>query len=192
MDRLPTGQTLTNSGSLSVVSSPFGPATKLPAGASSTIPEVFTTPAPDKGSMLAVVGVGETPHDFGFSIGTGDVNRWGAHIPWGDNIIYFDILNDSTGRLTYAHTWGNGAYDVIVLTNGTLYGQRIWLNGTSVANDTEFTLRITASTTFGMGQQGGVATDIIGHVALLATWKRELHVSEIGDLTADPMAMLKA
>lgn len=189
--RLTTGQVVTVAGTAPAFDvGPYGVGFTTPTSSDHTIPDPFSTSI---GSMFAILKVPTPAGGSGFGIGTKTGTgsaRWGAHFPFGDGTVYFDI-GTSAERVSYAgHTWGG--WDVWGLTNGPLNGQRIWLNGLSVASAAERTSK-SGTDSAGFGPCGVFAgtTNLVGSMAFIATWSRELTPNEIAALYADPFDMLK-
>ena len=168
----------------------YGAGFTTPSGSYHVIPDPFPTSI---GSMFSVLKVPTPVGGAGTGIGTKlDVagTRWGAHFPFGDATVYFDI-GTSGGRVSYAgHTWGG--WDCWALTNGPANGQRIWLNGLSVASAAERTGK-SGTDADGFGPCGvfNGTSNIDISTAVIATWNRELTPNEIAALCADPFCMLR-
>lgn len=146
------------------------------------------------GSFMVVQRLTAAPTGNGAGVGnsTNDTtNRWGAHIPYGDGTIYFDVTNTSTGRLTAAG-WTFGNWDVFVFTNGNTGGQSIWGNGLRLANDATIAPSSGISGTWGIGQHAGTLNGNSQQVSIVAAWGRELSANEIAALTGDPFCMLRS
>lgn len=172
-------------------SGPFGRSRSVTTSAKIT--RVANPLQQQTGSIMIVQRLTAAPATDGNGIGNSlndTTNRWGAHLPYGDSTIYFDIANTSTGRLTYAGwTWGN--WDVFVLTNGATGGQSIWGNGLRLANDSVATSS-GFSGSWGLGQHAGVSNTNTNQVAILAAWRRELLAGEVAKLTEDPFCFLRS
>ena len=178
---------------VSFVGSPYGQAREI---ASSGVPKILrqTHPMLQVGSMMVVQKVVGAITGNGHGVGNSlndTTNRWGAHIPWGgDSVIYFDVTNQTTGRLT-ASGWSWGKWDVFVFTNGNILGQSIWGNGLLLANDPTIAPANGTSGTWGFGQHAGQSNGNAAQVAILAAWSRELSANEVGTLYANPFCMVK-
>jgi hypothetical protein len=170
----------------------FGEARQIAASNVITRPN---NPMPlQTGSLLVVQRLNAAPSGNGNGYGhsVNDITaRWGAHVPFGDGTIYFDIFNTTTGRLTYAGwTWGN--WDVFVFTNGATGGQSIWGNGLRLANDASIAPTRVDAGTWGWGQHASTPNSTAAQCSIIAGWSRELLAGEIAQLTADPFCMLRS
>ena len=140
------------------------------------------------GSLMIVQRLTAAPSGNGNSVGNSVndiIGRWGAHVPYGDGTIYFDIFNTSTGRLSYAG-WSWGKWDVFVFTNGSTGGQSIWGNGLRLANDATMAPARTNNGTWGWGQHAGTLQGTTSQCSAVVGWGRELFAGDIAALTADP------
>lgn len=189
--RLLTGQAVTYAGTLHQVSSgPYGRAALVTGNTKATWPDPFPSGTVQRGSFAVICRVIGTPATEGFAVGAGTNtnDRWGVNLPYGDGTLYFDIgaaSAVSVGALSY------GGWDVWVFTNGPVNGAEVWRNGLSVASAAESSNTRAVAGSFGIGQNGSENTTNDALVSLVATWGRELTVSEIASLVDEPFAMLK-
>jgi hypothetical protein len=170
----------------------FGDSRRSSNGASQKVTRP-TNPMTQTGSLMVVQRLAAAPSGNGNNYGhnaNDTVNRWGAHVPFGDGTIYFDVTNSTTGRLTYAG-WSWGKWDVFVFTNGATGGQSIWGNGLRLANDASIAPANGQSGAWGWGHHSNVLTAFAADCSAMIGWKRELTAGEIGQLAADPFQMLR-
>jgi Concanavalin A-like lectin/glucanases superfamily len=86
-----------------------------------------------------------------FKFGTSD-DRIGAHLPWSDNVLYFDHGHGVSGRVStnfapYLNTWTH----VVLVSNGTNF-RAIYINGALAASNTTVTAAIPALTGMDLGR----------------------------------------
>lgn len=116
-------------------------------------------------------------------------NRAGALIPFGDGTVYWDFGGATSGttRLTVASlTFGN---DLWVFTTGPR-GMEIWQNGVRRANNGVNPSRTIGGVNFCLGISGqtegtGGQSDLADYW-YMATYRRQLDVTEILDISANP------
>lgn len=188
------GATWTTTGAVAWPAGSFGEARRV-------VQTTSLLRAPDpmplgSGSIMSVQRVPSGLTGDGCSIGAGPNagnGMWGAHLPYGDGNVYFDIRSFAgAGRLVYSGGFAWDEWNVFVLTNGPIGGQSIWGNGAQLANDASAAPDRDGGlqATFGMGHHAGTPQQSACDYSALFAWNRELLANDVAALTADPFCMI--